>query len=289
MRDHDDGRAALVQLADELQHLLAPLGVQHRRRLVEHDDVRFDGQHARDGQPLLLPAGQRVRVAFLETGQMDQVESGGDARGDLAVGEIEVLQAERHVLAGHGRDELVVGVLEHHAAGLAHGPQVRAVRGVQAGDAQRAAVAGQKSVEMAGERGFAAAVVADDGEEFAFADRQGHAVERRNPSVVGEADRLSVDDAHADPRNVADGEAGDPSPRRGDRKPRSGTAQGETSSFVVVFTASPAENRPHQKEERGGASRIRTGDPLLAKQMRYQLRYSPSRFVEKMRSGLTRI
>ena len=24
-----------------------------------------------------------------------------------------------------------------------------------------------------------------------------------------------------------------------------------------------------------GASRVRTGDPLLAKQMRYQLRYSP--------------
>ena len=28
-----------------------------------------------------------------------------------------------------------------------------------------------------------------------------------------------------------------------------------------------------------GASRVRTGDPLLAKQMRYQLRYSP--IVEK--------
>lgn len=26
-----------------------------------------------------------------------------------------------------------------------------------------------------------------------------------------------------------------------------------------------------------GASRVRTGDPLLAKQMRYQLRYSPVR------------
>ena len=30
-----------------------------------------------------------------------------------------------------------------------------------------------------------------------------------------------------------------------------------------------------------GASRVRTGDPLLAKQMRYQLRYSP--IVEKKR------
>lgn len=26
-----------------------------------------------------------------------------------------------------------------------------------------------------------------------------------------------------------------------------------------------------------GATRVRTGDPLLAKQMRYQLRYSPER------------
>ena len=29
-----------------------------------------------------------------------------------------------------------------------------------------------------------------------------------------------------------------------------------------------------------GASRVRTGDPLLAKQMRYQLRYSPVRKKE---------
>ena len=31
-----------------------------------------------------------------------------------------------------------------------------------------------------------------------------------------------------------------------------------------------------------GASRVRTGDPLLAKQMRYQLRYSPMRKKERL-------
>lgn len=36
-------------------------------------------------------------------------------------------------------------------------------------------------------------------------------------------------------------------------------------------------NRCNSKGFGGGASRIRTGDPLLAKQMRYQLRYSPIR------------
>ena len=30
-----------------------------------------------------------------------------------------------------------------------------------------------------------------------------------------------------------------------------------------------------------GASRVRTGDPLLAKQMRYQLRYSPASSTKK--------
>ena len=33
-----------------------------------------------------------------------------------------------------------------------------------------------------------------------------------------------------------------------------------------------------------GASRVRTGDPLLAKQMRYQLRYSPVRKKRAARS-----
>ena len=34
-----------------------------------------------------------------------------------------------------------------------------------------------------------------------------------------------------------------------------------------------------------GASRVRTGDPLLAKQMRYQLRYSPERSNDRVGSG----
>ena len=34
-----------------------------------------------------------------------------------------------------------------------------------------------------------------------------------------------------------------------------------------------------------GASRVRTGDPLLAKQMRYQLRYSPVRKKERLPVG----
>lgn len=35
-----------------------------------------------------------------------------------------------------------------------------------------------------------------------------------------------------------------------------------------------------------GASRVRTGDPLLAKQMRYQLRYSPVRKKERLAAAL---
>lgn len=35
------------------------------------------------------------------------------------------------------------------------------------------------------------------------------------------------------------------------------------------------------KKRKSGASRVRTGDPLLAKQMRYQLRYSPVQYSEQ--------
>lgn len=35
------------------------------------------------------------------------------------------------------------------------------------------------------------------------------------------------------------------------------------------------------EKRKSGASRVRTGDPLLAKQMRYQLRYSPVHYSEQ--------
>ncbi len=71
--DIDEGDAgAALQLLELDAHALAQLGVEIGQRLVEQQDVGLDHQRARQRDALLLAAGQFVRIAALEPGQVDQ-------------------------------------------------------------------------------------------------------------------------------------------------------------------------------------------------------------------------
>ena len=59
VRGQDDGRALLVDLAQELPHRAADLDVDARGGLVEDQQARLVHQRARDHQPPLHAAGQR--------------------------------------------------------------------------------------------------------------------------------------------------------------------------------------------------------------------------------------
>ncbi len=94
---------------------IAPtLGVEHGRRLVEHQVLGLHGQRAGDGEALLLPAGEQVRLASLETGEPDGRERFVDATTNLRPLQSEVLGSERDVILHGGRHDLVVGMLKHH-------------------------------------------------------------------------------------------------------------------------------------------------------------------------------
>ena len=56
------------------------VGIQRRERLVEQDQLRLDGQRPGQGDPLLLAAGQLVRVALAQPGQADGLQQLADAR-----------------------------------------------------------------------------------------------------------------------------------------------------------------------------------------------------------------
>ena len=62
MRDDDHGHVLLGQRTDDAQHLAGQLRVEGRGRLVEAEDVRPESQRPRDGDALLLPAGELVRI-----------------------------------------------------------------------------------------------------------------------------------------------------------------------------------------------------------------------------------
>src|SRR5258705_364651 len=75
VRDEDRGGLRVPENGlDLLPHLRAKVGVQVGERLVEEQQGGSGRQRAGHRHPLLLPAGQLVRVAVAEPPQADQVE-----------------------------------------------------------------------------------------------------------------------------------------------------------------------------------------------------------------------
>ena len=81
VRDEDERHAELVLKRLELHlEILAQPGVESCERLVEQEHARTQDQRAGQGHPLLLAAGELVRLALLEAGESHALEHLGDRR-----------------------------------------------------------------------------------------------------------------------------------------------------------------------------------------------------------------
>ena len=56
MGDHDNGHASVVELAAYAHEAFAAAGVEHRRGFVQNERARLHGEHAGNGDALLLAA-----------------------------------------------------------------------------------------------------------------------------------------------------------------------------------------------------------------------------------------
>src|SRR3954454_5085766 len=75
VRDHDHGRAVfLVQLFEDAHDLVAHGGIEITGRLVGEHDARLSDDGARDGNALLLTAGQLRRKMMNARRKSDAVE-----------------------------------------------------------------------------------------------------------------------------------------------------------------------------------------------------------------------
>ena len=92
-----DVKALLDALELDL-HILAQLQVQRAQRLVQQKHLRMVHKRPRDGHALLLPAGERGRVAPLVALQAHQLQHLQAAGADLFFVQLLQPQAERHVL-----------------------------------------------------------------------------------------------------------------------------------------------------------------------------------------------
>jgi len=168
---HRDARLA-VELGDSRKHLAAALRVEHGSRLVEHDAARPHGDDARNGDALLLSAGQKMRRVLAVVVHADEPERLVHAAADLVRGYAEILGREGDILLHHVGDDLVVGVLEDHADAAADLQQQILIPRVHAVDRHAATLRQQDRVEVFGQRRLSAAVVAQDRHKAALLDRE---------------------------------------------------------------------------------------------------------------------
>jgi hypothetical protein len=130
--------------------------------------------------------------------QADQIEQGGDARGDVGFGQSGQFQRQRDI-AGHGARGEQIEVLENHADFT---PRIAQRGGRQRGqilavdrDAARAGTVEQ--IDGAHQRAFAGAAAPDNAEDFAFANGKvdvAHGLDRSMHAV--KALRYSLDFYH---------------------------------------------------------------------------------------------
>ena len=98
--DVDEGDAGALLNALQLDlHILAQLEVERAERLVEQQHARLVDERTRDGDTLLLAAGQAGHIARLEAGKADAAQS-ISLRFQLDLGRVHLLdvQAEGDVL-----------------------------------------------------------------------------------------------------------------------------------------------------------------------------------------------
>ena len=98
------------QLVEQVGDRRGPGRVELGGRLVEDEDGRPHRDDARDGDPLLLAARQRERLAVGQVGDAKPVEDGVDPRVHLGARHAQVLEPERELLAdGQLRGRQLVG------------------------------------------------------------------------------------------------------------------------------------------------------------------------------------
>ena len=197
MRDVDDGAALRFQAAHQREQPRDVVAPEAARRLVEHEDAAARRKGARDLHELLRGDGERldarsgVDLVVTELGQragrrvahprpVEQAESRG-LHPEQDVFHHRQVRSERELLINR-RD---AGAARLERAARREPPAV---------DAHRTRVAGERAGEDGHQRALARAVLTDEREDLARADRQVHAVQRHR-----RAERL-LDAAHLEAR-----------------------------------------------------------------------------------------
>ena len=190
MGDEDEGDArGLLDALELLLHVLAQLEVQGGEGLVEKQHAGVADERPRDGDPLLLPAGQARDVPVLKALEGDHLQHLADPLLDLRLGHPLLPQGEGDVLedvqVGEEGVPLEDGVHvplvgRQVVYAFTHEDHVPGVRGVEAADETK-------------QRGLSAAGGPKKSNELVVADVEADIVQH-DYAVEGFCDVLQLDE-----------------------------------------------------------------------------------------------
>ena len=193
MGDHDHGSTGFVEPPDQVQYGDLAVIVQPGRRFIQDQDFGVRGQHRSHRQLLSFAACQVEGIFEFSAGESGFGQGRRDLLPDFFFGKAVVADAEGDFVQHGVSENLVIRVLEHvsdTASQFGQGP----VGGGFAQDLDLAFSRRVQSVEVLGERRLPAAVLPDQGNEFAGSDVQGNPVHGRRRRSVTEDQVPDADD-----------------------------------------------------------------------------------------------
>ena len=197
VRDDDDGDAErLVDLLEQGEDGAGGRRVERARGLVAQQDLRVGGQRTGDGDALLLTAGELRRIVARAVGEADDLEQLLRALFCVRLARSRDLEREADILERGALLEQVE-LLKDHAHRAARLEQLLFRETAELLTVHGDGACGRlfEKVDAAHERGFACTGQTDDAENFAAADVEVDAVERRD--LAGSAGECFVETSDA--------------------------------------------------------------------------------------------
>ena len=174
-----------MQARNHAKKRRAACRVQPRGRLVKHQYARVHGQNARERHAALLAARQleRTLLGHLVKRQPHALKRLAHARIHLVVLQPQVARPERYVLVHGLGEQLVLGILEHHADAAAQAGLAALVGNVGAHNQHLSRRGLQDAVHVLDDGGLAAARVPGDAQKLALMHGERHVAD--GPQAVG--------------------------------------------------------------------------------------------------------
>ena len=195
VRREEHGRPGLVDLLEEAEDVDRELRVEVAGGLVGEDERRLADDGARDGDALLLAAGEDARRILAAPREPDALERLADARADEALRQPEHLERDGDVLVdAPRRDELEVLEDDAEVAPQERDGVVAQARDVAAEEEDAAVVDRLGAVEQAQQRRLARAARARDEDELAALDDEVHPAQDGRALPVRLVDVLEDED-----------------------------------------------------------------------------------------------